>query len=218
MGFIINSCGRYMGRKVVFDVATGVVPAHRGKGVFKSLFAFARGELPGHGVEAYYLETLQQNARAIGAYEKQGFAVVREFEVLKFPSGPRGECGVEVERTDLAHFAPDRVAHCTCVPPCYEHSTPVLQRNPDLYAVAWRERDGKVTAFCVIEKENGHILQLGYEELEELKMILSWLVARFENITVKNLDRAYPQVLDLFFSLGFEEVTRQFEMAKDLKG
>ena len=42
------------------------------------------------------------------------------------------------------------------------------------------------------------------------------MVSTYSNISVKNIDTAYPQVLELLHSLQFKEVTRQFEMSKKL--
>lgn len=70
--------------------------------------------------------------------------------------------------------------------------------------------------FSVYAKENGSILQLGYQELPSLKLIVQSLLSTFSSIGVKNLDTSYPQVMELFDSLHFQEVTRQFEMSKQL--
>ena len=41
IGFMVNACSIYNEERAVFDVATGVVPEHRGKKVFTNLFSFA---------------------------------------------------------------------------------------------------------------------------------------------------------------------------------
>ena len=51
IGFMVNACSVYNGEQAVFDVATGVVPEHRGKKVFTNLFSFAERELRKQGVE-----------------------------------------------------------------------------------------------------------------------------------------------------------------------
>ena len=53
-------------------------------------------------------------------------------------------------------------------------------------------------------------------KIMERKLVLQSMVSTYSNISVKNIDTAYPQVLELLHSLQFKEVTRQFEMSKKL--
>ena len=76
---LLHSRGVYRGKTVLFDVAAGVVPEHRGRKVFTNLFSLAEQEAKRQGVEACCLEVLQQNEKAIALYQKQGFSVCREF-------------------------------------------------------------------------------------------------------------------------------------------
>lgn len=72
VGFLLNSCGFYQGRRVVFDAGTGVVPAHRGRGVFTGLYAFGEKILREQGIGAYYLEVLQKNDRPLPPTKSRG--------------------------------------------------------------------------------------------------------------------------------------------------
>lgn len=215
VGFILNSCSSYQNRKVVFDVGTGVVPEHRGRKIFTNLFAFAEQELLRHGVERYYLEVLQQNDKAISAYKKQGFFTVREFYVLKSPSVSEKE-DAEVEYEEMKTFDFSKVRLRNYVQPSYEHSTEVLKWNPELYAAVYRKTEN-ITALCMISKGDGRILQMAYDDICELKRVVQGILARFGTITVKNIDGRNTEVLEMFYSMGFTEAAKQFEMAKDLK-
>lgn len=215
VGFIINACSVYNGGCAAFDVGTGVVPAHRHNGVFTDLFAFAKQDLLKRGVKKYYLEVLQQNDRAIQAYKKQGFSILRGLHVLRFPSGAHTDAPA-AERLALERFDAAGTRGCLCVRPSFEHSTGILRRNPGLYAVARRQSGPSLTAFCIFSKADGRIVQMGYSDLEELKAIVQELAAEFGGITIKNVDEAYPNVLEMLCSAGAVEAARQFEMVKDL--
>ena len=216
VGFLFHSVGPYRGKLAAFDVATGVVPAHRGRQVFSRMFPWMEKRLAQEGVEAYYLEVLQQNQGAVRLYQKQGFAVVREFVVLQSRGEPAQGAPFPGEERDYARFDFSAAAGCTLVEPSFEHSAGVLGKAPHLYRVRYLQREGRVTAFCVYAKENGAVLQLGYEELPALSAVLESVAARFPQVTAKNIDTACPQVLALLKELSFQEVTRQFEMRKDL--
>lgn len=216
VGFMVNACSAYNGERAVFDVATGVVPEHRGKKVFTNLFSFAEGELQKQGVKKYYLEVLQQNQKAINAYQKQGFAVCRAFSVLKAPHRTPDSDACSIAHLDLDAFDFEKARQCVCVPPSFENSTAILMRNPASFAVACREQETGIGAFCVFEKHRGQLMQLSFADLAQLKEILQWLFSQYPEIVIKNIDKSYPQVIELLLSLGAQEVTEQFEMVKVL--
>jgi ribosomal protein S18 acetylase RimI-like enzyme len=216
VGFIFNSSSMYHGQKAVFDVGTAVIPEHRGKGVFHQMFQVMEHQLLQADVDAYYLEVLKQNERAIQLYQKHGFAVDREYVVLQSGEGAALEVPFPGEECEFSQFDISAGSNCITVDPCFEHCTGVLQKNPNLYSVRYIRKGERVSAFCVYAKENGAILQLGYEDLWDLKVILQSLISTFSSIGVKNVDTSYSQVLELFYSLHFKEVTRQFEMSKQL--
>lgn len=215
IGFIMNSSSIYQGEKVVFDVGTGVVPEQRGKGVFKNLFAFAEQELKHHDIKKYYLEVLQENKKAVQAYQKQGFSVVREFSILK-STGLLPEAERNVQCTDLEKFDFSGTDSCIHPQPSYEHSTNIIKLNQNRYAVASVQEHGTVTAFCMFSKENGYIIQIGYRDISHLKPVMEWLLSKFDGIIAKNIDGRYTQLLELFDTLGFVCITKQFEMSKGM--
>lgn len=99
--------------------------------------------------------------------------------------------------------------------PCYEHSDDLLARHPGRCQVASTGAGG-TDAFCVFDRANGQILQLGCRTPENLEPILKALLARYGSLTAKNIDAREGEILGLLGSLGFKEITRQFEMAKPL--
>lgn len=51
----------------------------------------------------------------------------------------------------------------------------------------------------------------------DLKPVLKALLARYGSLTAKNIDAREGAILKLLGSLGFQEITRQYEMAKSLR-
>lgn len=60
-----------------YDICTGVVPFHRGKGLAGRMLDAMRPWLDNAGVAALQLEVLQGNAAGVRAYEKAGFRTTR---------------------------------------------------------------------------------------------------------------------------------------------
>ncbi len=216
VGFIFNSCNIYNNHKAVFDIGTGVVPEHRGNKVFTNLFSYAEQELKKQHIEKYYLEVLQQNDKAISSYQKQGFTIIRNFSILQANGNGKRAINTGVEYIPLHDFDWDTVGHCNCLNPSYEHSINILKINPNLYNVACRKENDKISAFCIFSKQNGSIVQLGYSDINTLKLIVRQLLSEFNHIIVKNIDVNYSSILEMLHSINFSEVARQFEMVKTI--
>lgn len=209
VAFILNSGGRYHRQKVVFDAGTGVVPQHRGKKVFSSLFDYTSRQLQHRGIAKYYLEVLQSNHHAISIYRKKGFCIQRAYSVLT-ASGPGQGANQKVTVMPYQEFAAFPTGFS--VEPSFEHTSDNIARNPRFYEVACLED----RAYCIYAKRNGEIIQLHYSDLDALKEVMSAVISRYPRAMAKNVDRTCCDVIQLLTEIGFVEVTRQFEMGKDI--
>ena len=208
VGFILNSGGSYNNHNVVFDAGTGVVPEHRGKKVFSELFGYTVQQLRQQGIARYYLEVLQGNHHAVSIYCKKGFSVLREYSVL-VGSGAKGDhhpvavAPYQDFEVFITKFA---------VEPSFEHTTHNIRRNPELYEVRYLDD----RAYCIYAKRNGEIIQMHYNELDALKKVMSALVEQYPRAMAKNVDFRYGDVLQMLTETGFKEITRQYEMVRDI--
>jgi len=62
---------------IAYDICTGIVPKHRGKGVAGMMLNHIIPRLEDAGVKAIQLEVIQENSAAIRAYQKAGFRTLR---------------------------------------------------------------------------------------------------------------------------------------------
>ena len=208
VGFILNSDGIYNNQNVVFDAGTGIVPQHRGKRVFSSLFEYTCTQLKKSNITEYYLEVLQANHHAISVYRKKGFSVCREYAVLGATGAGDGAEGVTVTPyQQFAAFPTD-----FSVKPSFEHTLHTINRNPHLYQVA--SLDG--SAYCIHAKRNGLILQMHYNDLDSLKAVIAGIITRYPRAWAKNVDFSNGEVIEMLTNIGFTEVTRQYEMVRKI--
>ena len=209
VGFILNSSGIYQNEQVVFDAGTGVVPEHRGKKVFSALFDHTAKQLQHEGIAKYYLEVLQSNHHAQAIYKKVGFSILREFSVM-VASGAGQDTGTPVTVTPYEDFQAFETAFS--VTPSFEHSPHTINKNPGLYEV----RSLSDRAYCIYAKRNGAIVQMHYNDLDALKEVVSALIQRYPSAWAKNIDCRCTDVMQMLAELGFAELTKQYEMARDL--
>ena len=215
VGFMFNSCGLYQGRRAAFDVATGVIPSHRGNRVFANLFSLALQTMKQRGIEQYYLEVLQHNEGAVSLYKRHGFSIAREFIVLSGSAQESAKPSARVQYADFSafdfHQAADTKRNC----PSYEHSDAMLQLHPHLYAVAYI-KEPRLSAWCIFAKASGQIFQLGWNRIEDLREIIQSLQTRYPHITVKNIDRSHSELLEMLLSLSFNVIAAQYEMVQNI--
>lgn len=83
VGLTLVGTGPWQGGLGAFDAGTGLVKAWRGQGLASAMFDFALPALRARGIDTFVLEVLQENAPAIRAYEKAGFAITRELDCLE---------------------------------------------------------------------------------------------------------------------------------------
>ena len=209
VGFILNSSGMYHNEHVVFDAGTGVVPEHRGKKVFSGLFEYTAHQLHLKGITKYYLEVLQANHHAVSIYSKKGFSVLREYSVLT-ASGPREGWDNPIPVAAYPDF--ESFPTQFSVAPSFEHTSDNICKNPHLYEVLYLEN----RAYCIYAKRNGELIQLHYNELDALKEVLSALIKKYPSAMAKNIDYRCDDVIQMLTQIGFKEITKQYEMVRDL--
>ena len=210
VGFILNAAGSYHGQKVVFDAGTGVIPQHRGKGVFSALFAYTCTQLQKCQITSYYLEVLQSNQPAVAIYSKKGFSVEREYSVLVASGAGSGETA-PVAVMLWQEFTAFETAFS--VEPSFEHTLYAVNQNPQLYEVCCLDD----RAWCLYAKRNGEIIQLHYNALDALKEVMAAVIRRYPRAMAKNVDCGCPDVIQMLKILGFAEILMQYEMVKDLR-
>ena len=218
IGFIFHSSGFYRGCSAAFDVGTGIVPSHRGKGVFSRLLEYSLQNLRQSGIEKYFLEVLQENERAVSVYMKKGFRITRSFSVLKAPDPspfPHAEAK-DLKNADLPEFEQKNIRGCLIPEPSFEHSPDILHAHPELYRVLFAEREDRVSAFCIFTADSGDIVSMGWSGPDDFQAAVTQLVVRFPGLTIKNVDMRAAETLSLLRKLGFTEAARQYEMERSL--
>lgn len=206
---ILNSNGIYNNQRVVFDAGTGVIPEYRGKKLFSALFDYTTQQLLCQNIEKYYLEVLQANHHAVTIYSKKGFTICREYSVLT-ASGPKCDRDERIATSAYEDFNVFPVKNS--VAPSFEHTTHAIQQKPHLYEVLYLDD----LAYCIYAKRNGEIIQLHYNDLNALKKVMAALTHLYPSAMAKNIDCNRTDVLQMLTEIGFKEITKQYEMAKDI--
>ena len=155
VGITLIGVDRFDGSPSVYDIATGIVPDYRGRGLAGRLIEPILPRLGERGIERFVLEVLRQNRPAIKAYSAAGFAVTRRFECFALARkdfAPRGleDPTIYVGRgeRDLPACSRDWIDWH----PSWENSLSSIARIPDELLVLRAEQRGQPVGLLVFHR------------------------------------------------------------------
>jgi ribosomal protein S18 acetylase RimI-like enzyme len=213
----------WKGGRAAFDIGTGVVPAHRGKGVAKEMFRFAAVRLQELGVKRFVLEVIQENEPAIKAYRAVGFCVTREFDCFQWDLGrARATAGTDspLEIRPTSRDLLDEFKTHLEWRPSWENSFASIRRIPDDVTV-FGAFDGETCAgLLVYYPLINWITTLVVKRDRRRRGVGSALLDHFARerpggqsvVRLVNIDRSDQATLSLLGKAGCELLVRQFEM------
>ena len=226
VGLLINSVDIYRGSKAAYDAMTGVVPEHRGKGLFTSLFEHTRNNLKNDMITHYYLEVITTNEKAVSIYTKKGGKVEREFVFLNGKANegfgtdeepvkePNVETTADVKDLPLSAFPEEDIA---LYEPSFGNRISALRRNLGDHRVAYTGSEKDKTA--AIFNTQGIVLQIMYNgtcDRALLFSVLAYLSQKFEELRISNIPVTERGLIDDLLKIGFKILVRQYEMCIEL--
>ena len=210
VGMLMNSVDIYKGKIVAYDAMTGVVPEHRGKGLFSELFEYTRSALKDSGVTFYYLEVIQTNEKAYNIYSGKGGKIEREYSFLKGRTDGVFSGSGNVKALPLSEFPDEEIC---LYEPSFSNRVTAMRRNEDDYKVALLDKTS------VVFNTQGRITQIlyrGAEDKEALGSILSYLSQKFKGLEISNIPSTETDLIKELLGLGFNTIVEQYEMSFEL--
>lgn len=214
---LLNAVGEYNGEKVAFDAATGVVPAHRRKGLYSKMMDFCMALLTQHDFAYYGLEVIQTNAPAVATYKKMGLDVIKEYACFRGNAKDTAEGTEDFQELPITEFPLDSLSTLQHDAPSFENRTEILRAFPADYLIMFTGPAEHCDAFIIYQKDNGHVKQWGRREgkLSELGRLMVNLSGRYQDVRLHNInftDQAWIEELE---KLGFDHFCDQYEMKMD---
>jgi len=221
IGFCINGLGHWQGKSTAYDAGTGIIPAYRGRGIAKELFAFLESKLKRAGVSQYLLEVLTSNVAAATLYRKLGFIETRRLAVFRPQKGAKEESrrGTNVllrpiERPDWRVFQTFRDSH-----PSWQNSIDAVERvSGDRIIVGAYEND-ECVGYGVLFVPWANLMQLAVAPANRRKRIGSAILSALETaaaapLKINNIDENLKASLAFYEANGYKRVLAQYEMMK----
>jgi ribosomal protein S18 acetylase RimI-like enzyme len=225
VGITLIGVDQFAGHSSAYDIATGVVPSHRGQGLVGAMLAFIEPRLQARAVDRFVLEVLRQNDSAIRAYSKAGFSVVRRFECYelvreRLVDSSRTE-EIQVEVLDIRSL--DEAEGWIDWQPSWENSFNSIRRIPDPMLILGARHGSRTVGVLAYYPALGWIHTIAIDPQFRRRAVGSRLI---ESLTQKTADQERWKLNNVLntdsatqaflFDRGFSFTIGQFEMAKRL--
>ena len=101
IAFMLHAVDEREGVQIAFNTGTGVLPNYRGQHLVQKLYAIALKDFKNIGVKKIKLEVIQENSKAIRAYQKVGFTIQKELLCYKGFLKPISSDKIVVKAVDI---------------------------------------------------------------------------------------------------------------------
>jgi len=206
-----------------YDICTGIIPEHRGKGLAGMIIKAMVPRLVQAGAAAFQLEVLQNNLAGIRAYEKAGFVTTRALvshegtidEVVPAPSQ------VFVRSIGLRELL-QLSSQLEFQPSFEQRDAAIVNLRDDLITLGAVENERCVAALAY-DPETAWIMRLvthrQFRRRGLARALLSDLACRIDDggiIKAVNIDERDEATRALMFKCGMKESLKQWEMRLSL--
>jgi ribosomal protein S18 acetylase RimI-like enzyme len=163
VGFTLVGLDRWEGEPAAFDIATGIIPEDRGKGIAAAMLEFIRPHLRNLGVKRFVLNVLRPNKAAISAYRTAGFRISRDFECFALATSHLGKehehiPGFEISEAELS--ALDPFSEALDWVPSWDYTFSSIQRVPDPLRIRLAHVEGLPAGLLVYHPASQRVFSL----------------------------------------------------------
>lgn len=227
VGFTMISTDVWQGSPTAFNSATGIIERYRGLGLTQEMIEFVKPKLQKVGIQKLFLEVIQENTKAIKAYKKAGFEIIRNFDCYKLTRENYHEPDSINTNLEIKDVEVSDIKLCRTWfewQPSWENSTSAVQRIPDEKIIKGAFLEGDLVGYVVYYPAFSQIMQLLVAPFQRREKIAATLLdyvvqnvaSEAERISVLNIDTSDTNTIELLTKAGFEYTLGQYEMALDI--
>lgn len=222
IGYVINGLGKRDGLPCAYDISTGLLIIHHGKGIATKLMAFAINELKQKGIQEYSLEVIKTNAPAYALYQKSGFVINRHLDFYMFPKSVVGTISnnknTTVRMEEIKTLDWDLFQRFWDFKPAWQNSIEAVERKADKFICLGAYDGTSLVGYGIIEPHTGDIPHLAVHPKERRKGVGSTLLQKLKertessNLRFINAEADCESFKGFVRNLGLEDGKGQYEM------
>lgn len=214
VAFALHAVDVRAGDKTAFNTGTGVLANYRGQRLVQQLYEFALDDFKKQGIKKITLEVIQENRKAIRAYQKVGFSIERELLCYKASIGNTKMDKLKLKAVDIASVdwqqLPDQSEYS------WDFQMETLVKSA--YHFYYVMKDDIAIAYFIVDLNHKMIAQfdLLVDDQKQWINVFAGIATlaqefRLNNLCAKRFDKR--RQLSLY---GFSNTINQYEMCYNL--
>ncbi|MCG8570436.1 MAG: GNAT family N-acetyltransferase [Spirochaetes bacterium] len=225
VGLIFNGLRQINGKKVLYDCATGIIPAYRKQGISTKMFQYLEEIINDKKIDSYLLEVIQKNEPAVALYKKSGLDICCEYmcyhmkkeNFKKFHKND--EITIELKNLNNVNF--DLLTSFWDYQPSWQNSMESIKNVHSQFNIIEAHQDSKLLGYAFINPLNGEIPQIALKKEERGKGIGESILQKVietttaDKISIINTDKRDHNLNSFLEKHGFELNLSQYEMIKN---
>lgn len=216
VGFMILCTGTKDGLPTAHNAGTGVIPAYRGRRLVAAMYDYVRPKLKTAGIRQSTLEVITQNEKAIKAYERVGYHIIRKVHCFSGRVNQMGGAAtkdgqvIKTQHIDwplLIALPPHRAT--------WEQRPEVIAARAALYECWQLWEDGHLKAYIILNPATGQMQAFSAVAGGELRYGLPLIQAighEIPTLSINNVDEQENGWLAVFEQAGLNNAIDQYEM------
>ena len=215
VGFIIHAVDERLGMKTAFNTGTGVIPEFRGQRIVQKIYEKALPDLKYNGVERSTLEVIQENVKAIRAYQGVGFEITREYSCFSGKFETNHDWEIQLVQIDKKDFDWSSVPNPSFYSWDFQRETVERGKN-EFYQVLY---DSKPESFFIFNPESKFVAQFDSfsKDKNSWNRLFQGIHQVSEEVRIINVDNRLKDKLDIIQKVGVPLTVKQYEMELDLQ-
>lgn len=220
VAFTLVGARHHQGRRLAYDVATGVVPGAQGQGMAGRLLDEVVARLALRGYQSLTLEVLENNVPARAVYLKAGFQIHRRLQCFQRDCSGASEAP-SLPPVDLSGV--DEALFCSFAP-SWQNTLASWAQNPGAHGVVTvADRRGGLGGYAIVHRANATVLQVGAAPGEDRRGVVEALLDRVSlqvagpRLRYLNVE-AGSWMAGVLADLGFENFVTQDELRYTIPG
>lgn len=206
---------------IVYNAATGVAPAYRGKGLVNKMYHALLPQLEQLQVQKMVLEVIEGNHSAIRAYEKMGYTIDRKLDCFKgkLTVSNNNNNNTEVSLKEINTFQWNEFTSFWDVTPSWQNAVESLENSKNLCIVG-AYINNRLVGYAIFNPVTKKVHQFAvaadYRRNGIGMLIFSYIneIADQQEVFVYNIDNSAVAAIAFLRKLGLSKPTSQFEMSR----